>query len=211
MQSSSNDKWLSLSGAAEILGVHPGTVRAWSNKGIIPVHRTQGRHRRYLRSEVELWLEHARQPMTIEASTVLQAVLRQIRVHITEASLEAESWYRKLDDDARLQYRLGGSRLIQGLQSYLCSKGTQAESETYSIGYEYASRAHRYGLDIVDATRACLFFRGMLIESVVEVYQQANIHSGNSWQEMLHRIHHFTDEILISLLQTYQSLQDTSH
>ncbi|MCK4977066.1 MAG: helix-turn-helix domain-containing protein, partial [Anaerolineales bacterium] len=48
-----SNEWLSLSDAAEILGVHPSTVRKWSDEGVLPVRRTKGGHRRYLRSEVE--------------------------------------------------------------------------------------------------------------------------------------------------------------
>lgn len=33
------DEWLSLSDAAEVLGVHPSTVRLWSDKGVLPVHK----------------------------------------------------------------------------------------------------------------------------------------------------------------------------
>ncbi len=35
------EKWLSLKDAADLLGVHPSTVRLWSNKGLLPVHLTQ--------------------------------------------------------------------------------------------------------------------------------------------------------------------------
>ena len=44
-----NDEWLSLSDAAKLLGVHPSTVRLWSDKGVLPTHRTSGGHRRYRR------------------------------------------------------------------------------------------------------------------------------------------------------------------
>ena len=50
-------EWLSLSEIAELLGVHPSTVRSWSDQGRMPVHRTQGGHRRYRRSEIELWMQ----------------------------------------------------------------------------------------------------------------------------------------------------------
>ncbi len=46
------DEWLSLSDAAKLLGVHPSTVRLWSDKGVLPTHRTSGGHRRYRRNEV---------------------------------------------------------------------------------------------------------------------------------------------------------------
>ena len=55
----------------------------------------------------------------------------------------------------------------------------------------------------MEAAQAFLFFRNTLIESVVHAYREANI----PFDEMLHRMHAFTDEILISLLQTYQKLE----
>jgi hypothetical protein len=63
----------------------------------------------------------------------------------------------------------------------------------------------------VDATRALLFFRNVLIESVMKVYREANIHSGRVWEEMLHKMHTFTDLILLSLLETYHKLESVNH
>ncbi len=48
---------LSLGVVAQILGVHPSTVRDWPDKGLLPVHRTPGGHRRYRRIEIELWVQ----------------------------------------------------------------------------------------------------------------------------------------------------------
>jgi excisionase family DNA binding protein len=45
-------EWMNLSEVSRMLGVHPSTVRNWSNQGHLPVHRTQGGHRRFRRSEV---------------------------------------------------------------------------------------------------------------------------------------------------------------
>lgn len=193
------DEWLSLRGAATLLGVHPSTVRLWSNKGLLPVHLTQGGHRRYLRHEVELWKANRQQ---VEPGEMIQLVIRSVRMQIAEGKLEAEVWYQKLNADARLQYRESARSLFHGLMAYI-SSGEDAALESHAIGYEYASRARRYRLSYVDATRAFLFFRYTMIESVVNVYRKANVPS----QDILHRIHTFTDEILISLLETYQKLE----
>jgi excisionase family DNA binding protein len=199
------DEWLSLSDAAKMLGVHPSTVRLWSDKGILPTHKTLGGHRRYKRSEISLWAETSRRSSEIEPERMLNEVIKNVRMQISEGRLQAESWYQKLDEDARAQYRLSGRSLFHGLMNYMATNGADASSEAYAIGYEYASRAHRYSLSYVDAARAFLFFRNTLIESVIKVYSEANVPSGQT-AEMFHKMHTFTDEILISLLQTYQSL-----
>ena len=203
-----SDEWLSLKGASELLGVHPSTVRLWSDKGVLPTHRTSGGHRRYRRDEMLLWAKTARE-IRVEPEHILQTAMKNVRVQIAEANLQAESWYQKLDEDARKQYRESARLLSQGLMAYLASRGD--ESDAHAIGFDYASRARRYGLSEVDATRALLFFRNALIESVMKVYREANILSGNAWEEMLHKMHTFTDQILISLLETYQKLENASH
>jgi excisionase family DNA binding protein len=202
--------WLSLSAAAELLGVHPSTVRLWSDKGLLPVHRTKGGHRRYKRHEVMLWAQTSREVRIVQPEDMMQSAVRNVRVQITEGKLEAEPWYQKLDDDARMQYRQSARSLFQGLMNYLASTNEDAATEAFAVGYEYASRARRYNLSYVDATRAFLFFRNVLLESVMKVYSEANIPSGKAWEEMLGKMHTFTDQILISLLDTFQALETNS-
>jgi excisionase family DNA binding protein len=200
------EEWLSLSDAAKVLGVHPSTVRLWSDKGVLPTHKTQGGHRRYKRTEISLWAEASRRAGPVEADRIMNEVVRNVRVQISEGRLEAELWYQKLDEDARIQYRATGRSLFHGLMNYMVTNGADAASEAHALGYEYASRAHRYNLSHVDAVRAFLFFRNALIEAVVKVYSDANIPSGQT-AGMFHRMYTFTDEVLISLLQTHQSLR----
>ena len=202
-------EWLSLKGVAELLGVHPSTVRLWSNKGVLPTHRTFGGHRRYRRDDVMLWAKTARE-VRVEPEGIMRLAMRNVRMQIGEANLESESWYEKLNEDARKQYRESARSLAQGLMVYLVSEN-QDDTEAHAIGYDYASRARRNGLSEVDATRALLFFRNALIESVMKVYREANILSGKAWEDILHKMHTFTDHILISLLETYHKLESANH
>lgn len=197
--------YISLKHAAAIIGVHPSTVRLWTDKGILPAHRTPGGHRRYKRADVELWAEHARRG-GIQPEAIMQSAVRNVRMRIAEGKLEAEGWYQKLDNEARSQYRQSAHSLFQGLMAFISANGSDVSSESHAIGFEYASRARRYQLSYVEAAQAFLFFRNALIESVVGAYRDANI----PLDEMLHRMHVFTDDILVSLLQTYQKLERTS-
>jgi excisionase family DNA binding protein len=210
--SSMTDEWLSLSEAAKLLGVHPSTVRLWSDKGVLPVHKTQGGHRRYKRAEILLWAEtnSKSKQETIAPEGMMQEVVKHVRMQISEGRLEAEAWYQKLDAEARTQYRMSARSLFQGLMNYMATSGVDAATEAYAIGYEYASRARRYSLSYVDAAKAFLFFRDTLVESVIKVYSEANIPAKRA-TEMYTKIHTFTDEILISLLETYRKLENANH
>lgn len=199
--------WLTLSDVAEMLGVHPSTVRAWADQGVLPVYRTQGGHRRFLQNEINLWIQTSRQKKDMEPKYALRDVLKRIRFKIGENQLESEKWYQKLDDDARHKYRMSGKSLMQSLVSYLNAEGDDAIAEARSLGYEYASRGRRYGLSIIDATRAFLFFRNLLLEAMIAVYLDARVSDTESWGDMLSRIHAFTDQTMLSLMETYEAFE----
>ena len=109
-----------------------------------------------------------------------------------------------------MQYRLSGMTLVHGLMNYLSSQDVDASSEAYVLGYDYASRARRFGLSSIDATQAFLFFRNSLLEALVNAYEDARVPPGLAWGKMLNKIHTFTDQILVDLLKTYQAF-DESH
>jgi excisionase family DNA binding protein len=202
-----DNDWISLTEAAGILGVHPSTVRNWSDSGALPVYRTTGGHRRYKRSEVELWSQSKRQEHLVAPIELMKTAVRQIRVHVAEGSLEGESWYQKLDEEARTQYRLSGGVLARGLMNYLSEEIDGASYEARSLGYEYASRAQRYQLNSAEATRAFLFFRNMLIEAVMRQLADSNISSKDAWH-LLSRVIAFTDQIQLSLLDTFLAYEE---
>jgi excisionase family DNA binding protein len=201
-------EWLTLSEVATMLGVHASTVRLWSDKGSFPVHRTTGGHRRFLKHEVELWLETSRQKQIMEPFSAMQNAIGKLRMQIAEGRLEAEPWYMKLDQNARTQYRLSGMSMVRGMVNYLSSEDNDASSDAYALGYDYASRARRYGLSSVEATQAFLFFRNTVLEALVSAYEDAHVPPGLAWGRMLNRIHTFTDLILVNLLKTFQALDE---
>jgi excisionase family DNA binding protein len=205
-----SEEWLSLSEAAEFLGVHPSTVRNWSDQGTLPVYRTSGSHRRYKKSEIELWAQSKRQEQQLAPLDLMKTAVRQIRIHIAEGSLENQAWYLKLDEDARAQYRLSGGTLARGLINYLAADNNEASSEAISLGYEYASRAQSNKLNSVEATSAFLFFRNMLIEAVMRQFGDSKISSKDAWH-MLSLVIAFTDQIQLSLLETFISLEQVRH
>jgi excisionase family DNA binding protein len=200
-------QWMSLSEVAAVLGIHPSTVRGWSDRGLLPYHRTQGGHRRYLRSEIELWLQSQRAEEPADIGLVVQNALRNTRFQVSEGRLEVEGWYLKLDAEARDQYRRSGRTLLQGLISYLYSDPGATSVEAEAIGYEYANRARRSGLNEVEAVHAFMFFRNLLVDSMLAVYEAASVHSPYAWSNLFRRVNCYTDEIMIALLETYDAYQ----
>jgi excisionase family DNA binding protein len=205
------DEWLSLSQAAKQLGVHPSTVRAWADHGYIPSQRTQGGHRRFRRSDVDIRMHTRFESATPEATSVYANVLRNTRIQISESNLETEKWYRKMDDEAREQYRLSGRSLVQGLVGHLTSNDDGLEVEARSLGYEYASRGQRVGLTSVEAAHAFQFFRTAVMDAILTAYENADVRSPQIWADLFRRMNSFSDLIIITLLDTYETLQHGAH
>ncbi len=203
MEKSTENDWLSLSEAAELLGVHPGTVRNWSNQGVIPFHRTRGGHRRYRRAEIELWKQSQSILTASEVDSMMQSALRNTRLQISEGVLQHQSWYGKLDEEAKEQYRLSGRLLLQGLSRFLSALEEEGNQQAQQIGSEYALRARRYGLSLVEAAQAFFFFRNNLIDSMLRVYEAAAVRSPHAWSAMFRRINAYTDQIMTALLEVY--------
>jgi excisionase family DNA binding protein len=200
--------WLKLSEVAKKLGVHPSTIRNWVDKGKLPSHRTPGGHRRFLRKEFDLWEMSQRASISREeAAKVVQGALGYTRLQISQGRLEKEAWYRKLDKAAREEYGRGGRQLMQGLSRFLASENELGHAEARVMGYDYASLGRRHGLNSLEATRALLFFRNALQEALLASYEDAAIHSVAAWRVMARKMEAYTNEVLLSLLETYQALE----
>lgn len=198
-----SSEWLSLSEVASMLGVHPSTVRNWADRGSLPVHRTQGGHRRFRRSEIDLWLQSQKADSHHNTDQILQKAVRQVRLHISDGRLEEEVWYQKLELAAREQYRRTGRSMVLGLAAIMTADQHAMEGEARSLGYEYALLARRHGLSSVEAINAFLFFRNALLDAMLTVYESAAVGSSQAWGAMLRKINRFTDLIMVKLIEDY--------
>jgi excisionase family DNA binding protein len=205
-----NSDWLTLSEVATQLGVHPSTVRNWADAKLLPVHRTQGGHRRFKRKEMELWSAAQEVPSKDLSANVVQSALRFTRFQLSEGRLKSEDWYSKLNEEAREEYRSSGRHLMQALTAAMSAKPKAAQAEARSVGYQYATLGRRHGLTYVEAASAYLFFRAALQEAMLKAFEAAAVGSPYAWSGMSRKVNSFADQVLLSLLETYRSLVDNS-
>jgi len=199
--------WLSLKEVAEVLGVHPSTVRNWANQGVLPVHRTQGGHRRFHRDELNLWVQSQQLEAPEESNDLFQNALKFARVQISEAHLEEQIWYQKIDEGGRAIYKMSGRTLAQGLMKSQVLDEESAKAEAHAIGVDYASNGRRFGLTVLEAVQAFLFFRNVLQEAAYHAYESAAIQSPYAWGNMFRNLNAFTDQILVAILETYHAFE----
>lgn len=200
------DEWLTLSETARLLGVHPSTLRAWCDRGLLPVYRTQGGHRRFRRSEIELWAQARRQGEEMALADLMRKVIGQVRPQLSEGRLLQRPWFKKLSPEARQYYRQSAHLLLQQLAAYLASDDEQNLRRAEALGYDYAIHGRRFGLTLVEAADAFLFFRTRVLEAFIQLYARAHVLSDRAWSQLITRFHEFTDRLLLHLITTYQQL-----
>lgn len=160
--------WLSLSQAARILGIHPTTLRRWSDEGAIRCLRTPGGHRRFLRRDLDAFLEaQIEDPFPEPPDVLTQSIVRQTRRAMETRQFSNTSWHTAFNESERAARRESGRRLL-GLAIQFTSRtgGRQRIlDEAQTIGREYGRDAAERGLSLVDTTQALMFFREALISA----------------------------------------------
>lgn len=204
---SQENEWLSLGEAAEILGVHPSTLRHWADSGELPSQRTPGGHRRFRRGDLRQWaLRKERDMAPAEARLMLQSALGRARLEISEGQLHGQTWYESMDEEARQIHRRLGRRLLELLSSYLTEPEDydRLRNEVRSIGEEYAQLSLSEDLSLADSVRAFLFFRDLLLDSVTQLAEMLNLHTPQDWSGRFRQVYTVTDDLLLALIEEYE-------
>jgi excisionase family DNA binding protein len=207
MSSHIGDEWISLHEAAEMLGIHPATMRLWADRNELPSRRTSGGHRRFRRSDIEARLQHEVSYKSNPAPQLLvQSILGRVRFAFTDGTLNTLQWYQQFDENARDAFRLLGHRildlLLQALTTNEFSEGQRRDA--VELGSEYGSITRTSGVPLVDAVRAFLYFHDIVVESVLQLAEvrgpSTRDHQDVPWAESLRQIQALTNEILPALI-----------
>jgi len=207
--SQAGEEWISLSEAADMLGIHPATVRLWADRNELPSRRTNGGHRRFRRGDIETRLRQNNEPKTNPAAQLLiQSVLGRVRFAFTDGTLNTLPWYANFDATARTAYGSLGRRVLELLLRAI-TDGTHKDElrrEAVQLGAEYGSITNSSNVPVADAVRAFLYFRTLIDESVLQLAEVRGTrdHQDIPWIESLNQIQAITNEILPALIEAAQ-------
>ncbi len=203
-------RWLTLSAASKLLGVHPATLRQWADAGQVPSYRTPGGHRRFDADELRTFLLQASTPAhhtggSDDVSTLLENALIQTRSELRQARLDEKAWYSAFDDTGKQQQRILGRQLYEDAVQFIIYPDQRQVllGKGQILGTAYASNAMRYDISLLETVRAFQFFRHNLlqaltaedIDSRISIYDEADI--GRNLDTLL-------NEVLYGLINTYE-------
>lgn len=202
-------KWLSLKEASKLLGIHPVTLRIWSDTGKIPCTRTPGGHRRFAEEDILEFYEN--EPGRAEVSDVeikVQGALERAHWELSRQGMKAESWYESFDQTTRSLERELGQQLLTFLVLYATREEDREKeggilSEACQVGEQMGRHIAKAGLSLAEVVRVFLMFESSAIDAAVPSLarpgrideRDIRVHA---------RAHSFMREILLALMEAYQ-------
>jgi excisionase family DNA binding protein len=204
MSSQAGEEWLSLREAANLLGMHPATVRLWADRNEIPSRRTSGGHRRFRRTDIEARLREETQPEPGPAGLLLiESILGRIRFAFTDGTLNTFPWYQHFDVAARDSYRELGRQLLDLLLKTFNHTNTEKlTQEIVELGHAYGRITRQSNVPVADAVRAFLYFRTHVDKGILQLVEiRGNNSQDIPWAEGLYQIQAITNELLPALIE----------
>jgi excisionase family DNA binding protein len=200
-------EWLTLTEASRLLGVHPMTLRAWVDGGLIQAFRTPGGHRRLNVAELRDFLNERRAGPSRALTVNPDQTLQQVRAQMSAESMTRSTWYMRLNDSQRARQRELGQRLL-GLLLQFVSRGENADhflSEGTALAREYGRVLAEADLNAGELARAFLFFRRTVVNAAYHP-EGSSAQGDREGLRLLQRINTFMDELLIATLDAYDQV-----
>jgi excisionase family DNA binding protein len=202
---SETSEWVSLRQAAELLGVHPATVRNWADKGELPSRRTPGGHRRFRKADLLQYAETQGELQPLEVQVIIQNALGQTRLQVGDSKLTREAWYAGMSENSREQLRQQGRRVLEGLRDYMASGAPDDKlSVAIRLGKDYAATLSRDKLTLPQAVRGFLYFSDFVINSIITWSEITPPRSAPEWATLLRQVNTFINSMLLSIIEYYE-------
>lgn len=202
------EKLLSISKAAEILSIHPLTLRNWTEQGHLPYYRTPGGHRRFKRQDLMNFLakmDH-RELEPNEDADVDDEALREMIANISQKQVHrALPPMQNVSEDDRLALRNIGRHLL-GLIIQYVGEGEHEDvlQQGEDLGRRYGQFARSNGLSYSEIVHVFNFFRDTILEvTFSSTDAQHDATSPNS--SLLLRMNHFLNRVLEATVEAAET------
>jgi excisionase family DNA binding protein len=196
-------KWLALTQASKMLGIHPTTLRDWVDEGVIASFHTPGGHRRFAESDIQAFI--ATSKIGKPHCSIPVATKRTLaQMHAKLKTTDAKPLLAAFNTKERIRHRELGRQLTAILVQHL-TPNTHHDADSQNIreiGVQYSRECRAQRLPLTEAMRIFLFFSRAVTEAAVESPRL----TGLPRQEILRvlkQFHEVLDAIHIAIIESY--------
>jgi excisionase family DNA binding protein len=197
--------WYNLKEAAARLGIHENTLRRWADEGRIRHMVTLGGHRRFAANDVDALLNSRVRQAAVPglADIWLEAALAHTRQELVVHG-DAD-WVTTFDKSQRMEKRELGRKLMALVLQYVSQdqNGAAILSEASSVGVDYARMALAVGMPLSTVLQAVMFFREMLLETVLDLPDSVNARPQDQ-KRLVGRVSELLNAVELAVVQTYE-------
>ena len=198
-------EWVSLRRAADILGVHPATVRNWADNGKLPFRRTAGKHRRFNINDLSNYDQSGGDLEPVELQVIMQSALGQTRMQVGSERLESAPWYAAMSDESKQYLREQGRRVLEAMRSFVADGAPdEGLSSAIALGKDYAERLIADGLTLPQATRGFYFFSDFVLNSILTWSELRQPSNSTEWSTLLRQVNTFMHAMQLSIVEYYE-------
>jgi excisionase family DNA binding protein len=193
--------WLSLTKAAKLIGIHPSTLRRWSDDGRIPTSRTEGGHRRFERSVIEQYIAEQEEKKIAPPLPLAPPFLPS-----PQSPNLSPTWRDHFQGNNLQEVRHLGQRLLGLLMEYVTRQNEDKRflAESRHIGRTYGRETAEAGLAMLDMVEAFLFFRSRFTEMTIQLPAFPRAGDDAEMRRLHSRIARFMNEVLLGAIEGYE-------
>ncbi len=198
-------QWLTLSQAAEQLGVHSTTLRRWADNGDIPFMLTPGGHRRFSSADILVFAKGRRQLQRTSGVEEIWAERALVETRQQIAAKQDRAWLANYDDDRRAEHRALGRQLMGLTLQYVSDPNGNGRilEQAHKVGLQYGRLAREENLPLTDALQAAMFFRDMLVETALQLPESTRIQPQANVR-LMRRINKLLNTVNLAIAEVYQ-------
>lgn len=199
------EQWLTLSQAAEQLGVHPTTLRRWADNGDIPFMLTPGGHRRFSSVDIQTFAGGRRQMKRTQGVEEIWAERALVETRQQIAAKQDRPWLAHYDPDSREKHRVLGRQLMGLTLQYVSDPDGNGSilQQARAVGLEYGRLAREENLPLTDALQAAMFFRDMLVEVALQLPEETRIQPQANVR-LMRRINRLLNTVNLAIAEMYE-------
>ncbi len=200
------EQWISLTKAANLLGVHSTTLRRWADKGEIPYMLTPGGHRRFSVNDIHQFANQQRRRQMPGTLPQVWAEKAMTQTRKTIVANQDKPWLTNHDEQSREQHRIIGRRIMGLTLQYISDvEGNETIlEEAQQIGEEYGRLAIAAQLPLTDALQATIFFRDMLVETAFQLPDSIHLKPKSNLR-LMQRINKLLNTVHLAIAAAYET------
>jgi len=194
---------LGISEARQLLGVSEGSLRQWTDEGIIKAFVTPGGHRRY--NEADLKKFRNTHPRMLGLKDLVVELKETAQEHREIGQISLKDRHSTTDQEAQDHLANLGRQMLNLIIRYITepSKREDAIELVRNVGRDHGELLFKMGLSLNESVEAFILHRDPIMTAVTHLMKKREVITDRV-VEKIPMVAHVMDEALIALVATHQ-------